>query len=197
MRRGVEVFAFVLLGIGVGLGSVVAHTYAAAAHHDQRFGVWETTTILAERPTNAYKRIQIAAVGLVGLPRSEVVYLTAEEDSDGRPLDPACRYRISGRSLPARWWSLTPYDSDWELIPNPDGVYSVGSHNVRLVAGDAGAEDARFSLLLVRDASGEAELPMGEEPGTWIVLRLYHPDPGVVDDLGAVSWPTVLRESCD
>ena len=195
MRPTLEVLAFGLLGAALGVGSVVAHTVAATARHDQRFGVWETTSVLAEEPTNPYKRIQIAARGLVGLPLSEVVYLTAEEDEGGEPLDPACRYRISGAPPPARWWSITPYDAGWELIPNPDGVYSVGSHNV--VLEDEAAGGPGFSLLLRRDASGAAELPMGEEPGTWLVLRLYHPEPGVAADLAAVEWPRIVREACE
>ena len=90
-------------------------------------------------PDDPWERVATATRGLVGLPRSETIYLEASADEDGRAFEPGCAYRISGPPLPARWWSLTPYDAGWELIANPDGVYSVGSHNVVL------DEHGRFS----------------------------------------------------
>ena len=190
MRRLIEPIGLALLGIGLGLGSLAAITWAIRAPYEEVFGPWRGTSLVGRVPNGSYERLAIATRGLVGLPRSETVYLDARVDEDGRPFDPACSYVLRGPALPARWWSLTPYDADWELIPNDDGVYSVGSHNARL---DARGE---FRVRLAVDAAGPAEIPLAEKPGTFVVLRLYHPEPGVAARLAEVAWPSIAREGC-
>lgn len=190
MRAALRALGLALLGAALGLGSLVAVTFGIAAPHDERYGVWEGTSLVGVVPANPWERVAVAARGLVGLPRSETIYLTVRSDDDGRPFEPGCIYRITGRPLPARWWSLTPYDAAWELIENPDGVYSIGSHNVALDA------QGRFSLRMHAAAAGPAELPLGDEPGTFVVLRLYHPEPGVASRLAEIEWPRVEREPC-
>jgi hypothetical protein len=190
LRRIAAALGWLSLGVALGLGSLAALTFAIRAPFEERFGPWRGTSIVGRVPENPWQRVAIATRGLVGLPRSETLYLEASVDEDGQPFEPGCRYRFSGPALPARWWSLTPYDARWELIPNPDGVYSVGSHNATL------DERGRFALTMHAGAAGPAELPLDDEPGTWVVLRLYHPEPGVVERLAEIEWPRIQRESC-
>jgi hypothetical protein len=190
MRRALTALGLGLLGVALGLGSLAAATFTIRAPHEERFGPWRGTSLVGRAPDNPWQRVAIATRGLVGLPRSETLYLETSADEGGRPFEPGCRYRFSGPALPARWWSLTPYAADWELIPNPDGVYSIGSHNVALDAG------GRFSVRMHAGAAGPAELPLGETPGTWVVLRLYHPEAGVAERPGAIEWPRIEREAC-
>lgn len=190
MRGAFEALGLALIGALLGLGSLAAVTRAIQAPYEERFGPWRGTGIVGRVPDGPWERVAVATRGLVGLPRSETVYLETREDQDGRAFEPGCRYRIHGPALPARWWSLTPYDADWELIPNPDGVYSVGSHNATL---DARGE---FAVTLALDAAGPAELPLDAEPGTFLVLRLYHPEAGVAGRLGEIAWPQIERGDC-
>ena len=190
MRRALETLGLILLGVALGLGSLAALTWAIRAPHEEAFGPWRGTSIVGRVPAGPYERIAVATRGLVGLPRSETVYLDARVDQDGRAFEPGCAYLVSGPALPARWWSLTPYDAGWELIPNPDGVYSVGSHNAQLDA------QGRFSVRLAADATGPAEIPLAPEPGTFVVLRLYHPESGVLERLAEIAWPAIVREGC-
>jgi hypothetical protein len=190
LRRALEALGLALLGALLGLGALAAVTRAIQAPYEERFGPWRGTGIVGRVPDGPWERVAVATRGLVGLPRSETVYLETRVDEDERAFEPGCRYRIHGPALPARWWSLTPYAADWELIPNPDGVYSVGSHNA---APDAHGE---FSVGLAVDAAGPAQLPLGVEPGSFLVLRLYHPEPGVAERLGEIAWPRIEREGC-
>jgi hypothetical protein len=190
MHRAVAALGWALLGVALGLASLAAVVLAIRAPFEERFGPWRGTSIVGRVPEHPWQRVAIATRGLVGLPRSETLYLDADTDEDGRAFEPGCSYRFSGPALPARWWSLTPYDADWELLPNPDGAYSIGSHNVAL------DEHGRFSIRMHAGAAGPAELPVDDAPGTWVVLRLYHPEPGVSARLGEVEWPRIERESC-
>ena len=89
---------------------------------------------------------------------------------------------------PTRWWSLTPYDANSHLIPNPGGRYSVGSTSVMLDV------DGRFSVTLAADDPGA--LPLDAEPGGHVLLRLYDPEPGLVERLGELELPTIELEEC-
>ena len=67
----------------------------------------------------------------------------------------------------------------------------MGSHNAAL------DEHGRFTVCsCTRAAVGPAELPLDDEPGTFVVLRLYHPEPGVAERLAEIEWPRIARESC-
>jgi len=190
MRRALGALGWILLGVALGLGSLAAVVWAIAAPYEEHYGPWYGTAIVGRVPRNPWERVATATRGLVGLPRTETVYLEASTDEDGRPFALGCAYRFSGPALPARWWSLTPYDAHWDLIPNPDGVYSVGSHNVTL------DDHGRFALRMHAGAAGPAELPLDDEPGTFVVLRLYHPEPGVAERLAEIEWPRIARENC-
>jgi hypothetical protein len=190
MRGALEALGLLVLGVALGLGSLAAAVWAIDAPYEERYGPWHGTGMVGRVPDDPWERVATATRGLVGLPRSETIYLEASADEDGRAFEPGCAYRIAGPPLPARWWSLTPYDASWELIPNPDGVYSLGSHNAVL------DEHGRFALLMHASAAGPAELPLGEEPGTFVVLRLYHPEPGVAERLAEIEWPRIRRETC-
>lgn len=190
MRRVLGTLGWLLLGVALGLGSLAAATFALRAPHEERFGPWRGTSLVGRVPESPWQRVAIATRGLVGLPRSETLYLDAVGDEDGRPFEPGCSYLFSGPALPARWWSLTPYDADWELVPNPDGAYSGGSHNVAL------DENGRFSVRMHAGAMGPAELPLDDQPGTWVVLRLYHPEPGVAERMDEIEWTRIAREAC-
>jgi hypothetical protein len=176
MRGAFAALGWALLGALLGLGSLAAVTFAIRAPYEERFGPWRGTLLVGRVPENPWQRVAIATRGLVGLPR--------------RPFEPGCAYRFSGPALPARWWSLTPYDADWELIANPDGAYSIGSHNV------ATGASGRFSIPMNAGAAGPAELPLGDRPGTWVVLRLYHPAPGLAERMDEIEWPRIEREGC-
>jgi hypothetical protein len=190
MRGVLGALGSIVLGVALGLGSLAAAVFAILAPYEESYGPWESTGIMGHMPRNPWERVATATRGLVGLPRTETIYLVASVDENGGAFEPGCAYRIAGPPLPARWWSLTPYDASWELIPNPDGVYSVGSHNAVV------DEHGRFGVLMHASAAGPAELPLDDGPGTWLVLRLYHPEPGVAEWLGEIEWPRIRSESC-
>jgi hypothetical protein len=64
---------------------------------------------------NAWYRAEVAVWGLGALPISEVVYVSAETDSSGKPLHGSDEYcfRIPPEGIPAQaFWSLTMYELD-------------------------------------------------------------------------------------
>lgn len=154
-------------------------------------GPWTTSENVGSVDAGLYLRAGIAVAGLLALNKSETVYYTAYDDSDGSPLRSDCTYLIEGTDPPARWWSITAYGADHFLIPNERGRYAVGKTNV------------------VRDPEGRFRIGVGGPPqdGNWLAtgdapapfsltLRLYNPEPAITDDLGAARLPAIRRVSC-
>src|SRR5688572_3872344 len=93
-------------------------------------GPWRTNVATGSAEANPYERAAIAVAGLYALSKEETLYYTAFTDSDGRALDGRCDYRVTGRPLPARWWSLTLYGADHYLVANPANVFSRHANNL-------------------------------------------------------------------
>lgn len=138
-------------------------------------------------------RAAVAAVGLGANLRADAVYLNANIDGNREPLDGSKRYRLRfapGQAPPVRaFWSITLYDEQGYLIPNPAERHAVKS-------GDALTREADGSivLLLQPDDPGPDHraswLPTPPQRRFELSLRAYWPDAALLD--GAWTPPAVL-----
>ena len=153
-------------------------------------GAWRTNVATGSAEANPYERAAVAVAGLYALSREETLYYTAFTDSDGRALDGRCEYRLAGRPLPSRWWSLTLYGADHYLVANPANVFSRHANNLEF--------DADGSFIVPVSAQPQARnwLPAPAQGAFSITARLYNPDPAVFADLVAVPLPTIARGTC-
>ncbi|KJK58317.1 DUF1254 domain-containing protein [Saccharothrix sp. ST-888] len=129
-----------------------------------------------------------ARQGRYGLPVEEVWCTDWLADDQGNsPLDAAAhRYTLdfpAGQLPPARFfWSVAMYRlPERLLVPNPAGRHTIGSHTPGLVYG----KDGSLTLFLRRErptdpAEAANWLPAPGGPFT-IVLRVYGPEPPVLD----------------
>jgi len=158
---------------------------------------WEYTTRGGAYGVDYSYRAGIAKYALgMNLPQ-DAVYPSAATDSEGRPLDGNRRYRLRFEhdNWPpvAAFWSLTAYDKDGYLIPNPLNRQALGDRDA-LVKG----ADGSLTLYIQADApevENEANwLPVAREPFT-LLLRLYSPTNAVLNG----SWrpPPVRMTSID
>ena len=112
-------------------------------------------------------RAQVSVIGLGANTPDEAIYPTGITDSTGGLLNGANDYRITfppGEAPPAKYfWSLTVYDSNGYLTPNPIDRYSIGPSHPPL------AEQPDGSIVVVLS---------GEEPATDDVNWLPTPDAG-------------------
>jgi hypothetical protein len=152
-------------------------------------GPWKTSLATGSSEGGMYQRASVAVHGLLALNRSETIYYTANTDSAGERLSGACRYTVTGRDPPARWWSITAYGADDYLIPNAAGRYSVSKNSV------ARAGDGTFSVTVAKSGSGANWIPPGDGPFS-LSLRLYNPDAKVAADPAHVALPTITKVNC-
>lgn len=190
MRFLLRLLAAVVLAVVLGLGSAyVAVRTAIRGDAAVENGPWGTSLVTGGTDADAYTRTLVALTGLLALNKDETIYYGAAKDSAGDELDGDCAYRIEGRDVDARWWSITVYGNDHFLIDTPSRRYSISKTNV--VRAADGAITVRLSTV--------------EESGNWIatsadgfelMLRLYNPGASVKDNPAGVALPAIVKESC-
>jgi hypothetical protein len=127
---------------------------------------------------NYLGRAVIALNALGANTRPETIYPIALDDAKGRPLSGGHRYTIRfprGQLPPAdAFWSLTIYDKDRYLVPNPIDRYAIGDRTPGLHRGRDGS-----LTIYVQHAA-----PAGAKRANWLpapagrfrlALRIYEP----------------------
>ncbi|MFM9863105.1 MAG: DUF1214 domain-containing protein [Micropepsaceae bacterium] len=190
MRFVLRLVAAIVLAVALGLGSAyLAVKGALPADTTVKNGAW--TASLAAGGTNAdnYTRTAVAIAGLLALNKDETIYYGANADSAGEPLDGKCSYRIEGRDVESRWWSITAYAKDHFLIDHPAKRYAVSKTNVVRGA------DGSFVIRVSTSEEKENWIASSAD-GFQLTLRLYNPGASVRDDPAGVALPTITKEAC-
>ena len=134
-------------------------------------------------------RAGVAALGLGANTREEAIYPTAYGDSTGAPLEGGSSYRlVFPKDPPNRaFWSLTLYDGDGYLVPNPQRRYAIGDSHPPLHR----KADGSVVVVLQRTRPTEPRvnwLPTPQGPFR-LNLRIYRPRASVLS--GAWQPPPV------
>ncbi|HOD16380.1 MAG TPA: DUF1214 domain-containing protein [Spirochaetota bacterium] len=190
MKKLLSALAITAAALLLGAGSfalAIAYPRAGAMAGS---GPWQTDLTVGSAQTGPYMRARIAIMGLFALRKTEAVYYIARADSAGDPLDANYDYRIEGRDVPARWWSITALGWDFHLIPNEAGLYSFNWANVKR------KPDGSYVIRLSPHKKEGNWLPAGAPDGGSIALtlRLYRPEPAVLEKPGSVDLPRIIRE---
>ena len=184
--------AVILIAVILGVGS-----FALTIRFPQKVtivsnGAWETDLSVGSPQTDMYMRARVALLGLFALNKSEAVYFLARKDSEGNPLNSRCNYRIEGKDMPARWWSITALGGNYFLIPNEANRYSCNWANI----------------LRNPDNSYVIKMSAKRQEGNWIStgtkdqgqfnlnLRLYKPYPVVLGKPESIELPRIIKEVC-
>ncbi|MDZ3831318.1 MAG: DUF1214 domain-containing protein [Sphingopyxis sp.] len=190
--KGWHRYAITLVaGVAAGLGMAWALTGGGLRGGQIVNGPWTTSLGYGTKATDPLTRAAVARAGLLALPARETVYWSAEKDGAGAPLDGDCRYRLSGRPLDARWWSVTLYDTGGYLVANEAGIWSVNGANVAL---DGKGE---WHVAIAPDKpGGDAWLPGTRGRKFHLTLRMYNPGDGFRADPAQAALPHIVKEGC-
>jgi hypothetical protein len=152
-------------------------------------GPWRTSLTYGSRDSNIYEKAVVAKTGLFALNKSETLYFTAFHDDAGRPLNAGYNYRIEGRTMETRWWSVTVYGEDSFLIPNKQKRYAYTKNSVNCEA------DGSYIIRLSRNFREGNWLNTGKDRKRFsLTLRLYNPSPNLYENLRAIRLPRIIRE---
>lgn len=183
------VLAIVVIGVIIGLGSLVAGMAIVGLGSGINNGPWLTNLATGSENANPYLRAAIAVFGLLALNPSETMYFSATTDSSGSPLNGNCTYRIEGKAPDARWWSITVYGADGYLIPDSTRY----SYSLTDMSPDA---NGVYTIYLSKAQHSGNWLSLGNESTFHLSLRLYNPVQSVRNNPGTVELPRIIKESC-
>ncbi|MFE7801388.1 DUF1254 domain-containing protein [Nocardia sp. NPDC057440] len=144
---------------------------------------WMFATNVGTYGTDYKQRAYIALTGLGANLPQDAIYPTVFGDADDNGAPRRFRIRFPAGQLPPveAFWSVTAYDADSFLIPNPDNIYAVG-HQVPVVPGSDGSVE-----LAVQNANPGPSVPTGNwlpipASGKFsLTLRLYAPKPAATE----------------
>lgn len=152
----------------------------------EQSGAWNYNAALGSAASTPFDRAVLAVTGILGASKEQNVYYIAGIDSAGNPLRAGIEYKITGKDLPARWWSITAYNPNY-LIANEQDKYSVSKTAIAM------DEEGGWEAVLTANPREDENWihSGGGDTDLALVLRLYNPTPDVLDDMGAVDLPEI------
>lgn len=177
-----------VLGLALGAGAAIQHVRTGVLGANRAIGPWTTGGDFGTARAGAFPRAVVSLRGLLALPAHEARYYNAAVDSAGEALDGRCRYRVSGRSIPAKWWSLTLYDHSGYLVANQAGRFSIASAAVPNLG--------KWEVIVAPAEQAGLWLPTGRIDRFELTLRAYLPDDGGIGNMTRDQLPSIVKEGC-
>ena len=183
-------FALIVAAV-VGLGATYLALTRGAAFGPLTIGSWTAWPKTGTADADPYARASIARSGRLPTALGDGVAFTAAADDDGRPLDGRCVVTLTGITPAARFWTLTLYNPDGELVANSIDRFGFTSQEIVRHA------DGSFEIVVAPRANPGNWLPTGGVERYILLLRLYDTAVGVSTRAGReVPMPSVKTGSC-
>jgi hypothetical protein len=173
--------------------ALLADSDAIFETFEQTNSGWLYSDKIGAPSASSLLRARVAIGGPLGLSASEVAYFIAVNDSVGDRLTSSCTYRVDGKPIDTRWWSLTLYDSQTlNFVPNDAKRSSWNS----------------VAIPRQEDGSWRVIVSGATQPGNWLPsqavgdlyfelqLRTYVPSAQTRSALPNIGLPLVEKVSC-
>jgi hypothetical protein len=175
----------------VGLGATYFALSRGAAFGALTIGSWTAWPKTGTMEADPYARASIARTGRLPIALGDGLTFLAKTDDKGRSLDGRCDVVLSGVTPAARFWTLTLYNRDGELVANAIGRYDFTSQEIVRRA------DGSFEIVIAPRASPGNWLPTGGIERYLLALRFYDTAVGVATKEGReIPMPAITTRSC-
>lgn len=183
-------FALIVAG-AVGLGLTYFALTRGAAFGALTIGSWTAWPKTGTADADPYARASIARTGQLPVALGDGVFFNARSDDNGLALDGRCDVVLSGVTPAARFWTLSLYSADGELIANSIDRYGFTSQEIVRRA------DGSFEIVVAPRAHPGNWLPTSGINRYTLVLRLYDTAVGVATKAGReVPMPAIETRGC-
>ncbi|MBS0248137.1 MAG: DUF1214 domain-containing protein [Proteobacteria bacterium] len=191
MRLLTSTLFALLVAAVVGLGLTYLALTRGAAFGALTIGSWTAWPKTGTADADPYARATFARTGQLPIALGDGVSFTARSDDDGKPLDGRCNVVLFGVTPAARFWTLTLYSRDGELVANSIERFGFTSQEIVRRA------DGSFEITVSPRASPGNWLPTAGIERYSLVLRLYDTAVGVATKAGReVPMPSIETRSC-
>jgi hypothetical protein len=179
------------IAAAVGLGATLFALSQGTAFGAFTIGPWTAWLKTGTADIDPYARAAIARSGELPTGLGDGVAFFARADDSGQPLDGRCDVLVSGSTPQARFWTLTLYDADGQLVGNALNRQNFTSQEIiRKLNGD-------FEIQVAPRARAGNWLPTAGVSRYVLLLRLYDTPIGVTTRAGReVVMPSITTRSC-
>jgi hypothetical protein len=174
----------------VGLGTTWLALTRGTAFSAVAIGAWTAWPRSGTRDVDPYARAAIARSGELPVGSGDGVAFFARTDDDRRPLDGRCDVRVSGITPQARFWTLTLYDPQGQLIGN--AIERQGFTSQEIVRN----ADGSFDIIVAPRTRAGNWLPTNGVESYMLVLRLYDSPVGVATRAAREAPMPSVVQSC-
>ncbi len=191
MRLLIGTLFALAVAAAVGLGATYFALTRGAAFGALTIGSWTAWPKTGTADADPYARATIARTGQLPVALGDGVSFTAQTDDSGRLLDGRCETVLSGVTPAARFWTLTLYNSDGDLVANSIERYGFSSQEIVRHA------DGSFEIVVAPRANPGNWLPTGGTERYALVLRFYDTAVGVSTKAGReLPMPSITSRGC-
>ena len=162
-----------VIATAVGLGATWMTATRGTDLGTLTIGAWTARPRIGTSDIDPYSRATITRNGELPIGTGDGIAFTARRDDRNKPLDGRCDVVVSGVTPPARFWTLTLYDSKGRLVANSLQRYGFTSEEV------VRAADGTFEIHIASRARSGNWLPTGGIERYPLMLRLYDTPVGV------------------
>jgi len=167
-----SLYTFLLAAV-IGLGSTWVALTRNTGFGTLKIGAWMARPKTGTSDVDPYSRATITRNGELPVGTGDGITFIASTDDKGRTLDGRCDVLVSGTTPPARFWTMTLYDTQGQLVANTLQRYGFTSQEI--VRGSAG----NFEVRIASRARTGNWLPTGGIDKYLLVMRLYDTPVGV------------------
>jgi len=183
-------FTFAVAAV-VGLGSTWLVLNYGVRYGSVQIGAWSAWPKTGTTDIDPYAKAGVARSGELPIGLGDGVAFYASKDDNGTPLDGRCDAVIEGITPQARYWTLTLYNREGQLIANSANRYGFTSQEiVRSAVG-------RFKITAAPRVRAGNWLPTAALEHYILVLRLYDTPVGVATRAGREApMPSISQGKC-
>lgn len=175
----------------VGLGATWIALTHGTAYGGVTIGAWTAWPKNGTAGIDPYARAMISRSGELPVGSGDGVSFHARTDDAGQALDGRCDVILSGITPPARFWTLTLYDPEGQLVANSMRRHGFTSQEIVRKA------DGQFDVTIAPRARPGNWLPTGGIDKYQLVLRLYDTPVGMATRSGREApMPSISRRGC-
>jgi hypothetical protein len=161
------------IATAVGLGATWTTSTRGLSFDAVTVGPWTAWPRTGTSDIDPYARASIARSGELPIGSGDGVAFVARGDDKGRPLDGRCDVTVSGVTPAARFWTLTLYDGQGNLVSNSLQRYGFTSQEIVRSA------DGAFEIRIAARSRAGNWLPTGGLDRYLLMMRLYDTPVGV------------------
>jgi len=184
-------FLTFVLAAAIGLGATWLTLTRGVAFGALTIGGWTAWPKSGSVDIDPYLRATIARTGELPVGTGDGVAFYARADDSGKPFDGRCSFTIRGLTPPARYWTVTLYNSEGRLVSNTIDRHGFTSAEV---VRDA---DGRFAIDVAPRARPGNWLPSGGIEQFVLVWRLYDTPIGIATRTSKEGpMPAIARTGC-